>query len=82
MGKLLTREEWAVQKTPIYWRRPSPKFNWGTLQFDIALKWIDDNSEGWFYFEHPTFIFGSSHDAVMFELWLRQNVLDADQGHI
>ncbi len=82
MGRQLTPEEWMSQKPPIYWRRPPSKYNWSTLQYEIALKWVDENSEGWFHFVHPTFMFGSSHDAVMFELWLRENVLAADQGHI
>lgn len=82
MGKSLTPKEWKTQGTPIYWRRVPPAFRWQILEFGIASKWLDDNCEGWYYLEDHTFLFGSHHDAAMFEIWLRPNILGNQQGHI
>lgn len=82
MGKILTAEEWKEIRPPICWKKISRDFNWGEAELDLALKWAGANCEGWVYRLDRTFIFGDKSDATVFELWIREDILEDDTGMI
>ncbi len=82
MGKLLTEAEWKDVRPPLYWRKLTSDYQWGNIEFDIATKWVAENIEGWCYLEKPMFVFEHPHDAVIFEMWLQQDILDKNVGSI
>jgi hypothetical protein len=83
MGRLLTDEEWRVQTPPMEVTQIKYE-SWTDTHFEIAEKWIIDNSEGWVYFKRQDrfCIFGLASDATLFDLWLEEGILDRERGSI
>lgn len=78
--RFLTKEEWAAQKPPMCWT--TVKENWLPVHFELAQKWVLENSGDWVYCMDKTFIFGSESDKMIFELWLTQDITTMDHGSI
>jgi hypothetical protein len=70
-ARLLTMAEWAEVVPPFYYIRVNfPE--WGSLEWQIAEKWIISNCQSWAYVDQPRIVFGSEDDFVLFRLWAEE----------
>jgi hypothetical protein len=72
VGRLLTASEWAVAMPPLV----SIKVDfpeWGTVEYEIGLKYALRNAIGWVYFSNKRYIFERTEDYMRFKLWIGKN---------
>ena len=81
MAKVLTLDEWAAQKPPLFWTDTNG-MSWSAFQSDIALKWAEQNGGTWVHRAGNVLVFGSEEDRLMFQLWARENITDASVGSL
>lgn len=83
MAKMLTPEEWRVQKPPMAFTRITYS-SWTGTHFDFCEKWIVEHCEGWVWHnrEDKVYVFGLKSDATLFDLWLEEGVMDRDRGDL
>lgn len=83
MARLLTPEEWRIQKVPMAFTRITYS-SWTDTHYELAEKWILDHCEGWVWFNRrdKVFVFGLQSDAAFFDLWLEEGIVERERGHI
>lgn len=82
MGKHLTREEFMAAPAPMFWLKTEVVKSWTQVQKDLALKWLEANAKGWFYFSDVTWVFENNTDRVVFKTFLLTNAFSEDFGTI
>ena len=65
---LLTDAEWAAAVPPFYYLKITFD-KWTRLEFDVAVKFAVNKSQGWVYYSDKRFIFERQEDFVLFKLW-------------
>lgn len=76
-GRLLTPEEWAKVLPPFYYIKVNFD-QWGTLEYDIAVKFIVKNGTGWLYYNDKKFVFEKEDDYILFRMWAENKPMQED----
>ena len=73
-GRRLTQAEWAKVLPPFFHIRPEMK-TWGTVEWEVAQKWMGKNATGWWYYNDKRFVFEKVDDAILLKMWAKDEPL-------
>lgn len=79
---MLTKDEWAAQRPPIYWVTVEDWMDRTPLIRNVITKWIDEYLDGWCYRNYKDFAFGLEKDRTIFLMFYKSKVWDENSGEL
>ena len=79
--KILTKEEWAAVRAPLFWTKVT-NAAWGKTEREFIVKWMESHlGKGWVYYDgEVTYAFESDGDQMLFKIWIKSDPFDGDDG--